>query len=141
MPDDATVDADEFPDTWTVGPTDLPVHYVFDPGAGTDGVSIDVDVTVLNQVDAAPFTWQVPGLRHELATELVRSLPKQVRTRFVPAPDWARRALSWVEERPELGLASLPGRRWPPLTALGGALVDPAPSTPGRCPSTCASAT
>ena len=42
------------------------IPFEFDPGAGTDGVSIDVDVTVLNQVDAAGFTWQVPGLRHEL---------------------------------------------------------------------------
>ena len=34
--------------------------------------------------------WQVPGLREELVTELIRSLPKQLRTAFVPVPDTAR---------------------------------------------------
>ncbi len=134
LPDDATADGDEFPDRWTVGPADLPVSYTFDPGSGTDGVSVEVDVSVLNQVDAAPFTWQVPGLRHELATELVRSLPKQVRTRFVPAPDWARRALSWVEERPELASRPFPDAVAAALTALGGAVVDPASFNAGTLP-------
>jgi hypothetical protein len=35
----------EFPDSWTVGPADLPVSYTFDPGAGRDGVSVEVDVS------------------------------------------------------------------------------------------------
>ena len=34
--------------------------------------------------------WQVPGLREELVTELIRSLPKELRRLFVPAPDTAR---------------------------------------------------
>ncbi|MBV9829980.1 MAG: DUF3418 domain-containing protein, partial [Marmoricola sp.] len=43
-----------------------------------------------------PFTWNVPGLRHELVTALIRSLPKALRVRFVPAPDVARRFLEAV---------------------------------------------
>jgi ATP-dependent helicase HrpA len=35
----------------------------------------------------------VPGLREELVTELIRSLPKALRTSFVPAPDTARAVL------------------------------------------------
>ncbi len=122
---DADVDADAFPDAWTVGGAELPVNYAFDPGSHTDGVTVDVDVTVLNQVDDAPLTWQVPGLRAELATALIRHLPKAVRTRFIPAPDWAVRALSWLEDHPELA-----GRRFPDalaaaLSALGGTPVAP----------------
>ena len=98
----SSLDVSEFPDTWTVGPTELPVSYAFDPGSGRDGVSVEVDVSVLNQVEDAPFTWQVPGLRAELATELIRALPKSIRTRFVPAPDWARRAVAWLEERSDV---------------------------------------
>ncbi|MBK8462720.1 MAG: ATP-dependent RNA helicase HrpA [Nigerium sp.] len=127
-------DAAAFPDIWTTGPTDLPVHYVFDPGAGTDGVSIDVDVTVLNQVDAAGFTWQVPGLRHELATELIRSLPKAVRTRFVPAPDWARRAISWLEDHPVQASRPFTEALAAALTALGGNPVDPSAFNEGTVP-------
>ena len=130
--DTDAVDADAFPDTWTVGPTDLPVSYVFAPGAHRDGVSVDVDVSVLNQVDPAPFTWQVPGLRDELATELIRSLPKAVRTRFVPAPDWGRRALSWLEDNPsDLAFPTALARA---LTALTGDPLDPALFNLGTLP-------
>ncbi|MFT3875008.1 MAG: ATP-dependent RNA helicase HrpA [Propioniciclava sp.] len=132
--DTDAVDTEAFPDTWTAGPADLPVHYVFDPGAGTDGVSIDVDVTVLNQVDAAGFTWQVPGLRHELATELIRSLPKAVRTRFVPAPDWARRAVSWLEDHPDQASRPFAEALAAALTALSGDRVDPAAFNEGTLP-------
>ncbi|HOQ54661.1 MAG TPA: DUF3418 domain-containing protein, partial [Micropruina sp.] len=44
------------------------------------------------------FGWQVPGLRGELVTALVRGLPKQWRARLVPAPDTARRAVAWLDE-------------------------------------------
>ena len=36
----------------------------------------------------------MPGLREELVTELIRALPKQLRTTFVPAPDTARAVLA-----------------------------------------------
>ncbi len=94
---DAEVDVAAFPDHWRVGSIEVPISYVFDPGSGHDGVSVGIDIAQLNQLDPAPFTWQVPGLRHELATELIRGLPKQVRVKFVPAPDVARRALAWLE--------------------------------------------
>jgi ATP-dependent helicase HrpA len=38
----------------------------------------------------------VPGLREELVTALIRSLPKPLRVNFVPAPDVARRFLDAV---------------------------------------------
>ena len=42
------------------------------------------------------FSWQVPGLREELVTELIRSLPKQLRRNFVPAPNFAKAALERI---------------------------------------------
>ncbi|WP_130865340.1 ATP-dependent RNA helicase HrpA [Acidipropionibacterium timonense] len=122
VPPDA-VDASDFPDTWQVGEIILPVRYVFDPGSGHDGVTVQVPLALLNQVPPEPFSWQVPGLRQELATELIRSLPKTIRTQLVPAPDRARQALTWLQNhdadhsRPfaeELGRA---------LSALTGVLV------------------
>ncbi len=93
---DAEIDADAFPDHWTVEGTRLPVQYVFEPGAGRDGVTVTVPLAALNSTPVAPFTWQVPGLRDDLATELIRSLPKQYRVQFVPAPDHARKAVRWL---------------------------------------------
>ncbi len=49
-------------------------------------------------MDAAQFSWQVPGLRHELVTELIRSLPKPLRTALVPAPQTARTVLDGLGE-------------------------------------------
>ncbi|MGO1385766.1 MAG: DUF3418 domain-containing protein, partial [Arachnia sp.] len=86
----------DFPDRWEVAGHELPVAYVFEPGAGRDGVTISVPLELLNQLEQSPFTWQVPGLRKELATALLRSLPKSIRTSFVPAPDWAGRAHVWL---------------------------------------------
>ncbi len=129
-----TPEQSQFPDTWTVGEHDLPVSYTFSPGSGHDGVTVDVDVEVLNQVAAAPFTWQVPGLREELATEMIRSLPKRLRTRYVPAPDWAGRALTWLGERPELARESFPESFASALTALAGEPVGAEDFDPAKLP-------
>jgi ATP-dependent helicase HrpA len=44
---------------------------------------------VLNEATAAGLDWQVPGLRTELVTALLRTLPKQLRRAVVPVPDTA----------------------------------------------------
>lgn len=93
----------DFPDNWSVAGVALPVTYRYDPGASQDGVSVHIDVAVLNQVNPEPFTWQVPGLREELATALIRSLPKSLRTHLVPAPQMAQRALAWLAQQPLAG--------------------------------------
>lgn len=86
----------DFPDAWQEGPLTFSLSYHFEPGASDDGVTVDVPLATLNAVGPAPFTWNVPGLRHELVTALIRSLPKQLRVNFVPAPDVARRFLESV---------------------------------------------
>lgn len=70
------------------------MSYDFTPGEPADGVTVDIPLAELNQASAAEFGWQVPGRREELATELIRTLPKQLRTAFVPAPDTARAVLA-----------------------------------------------
>ena len=134
-----TVSTADFPDRWTIPvagePLDLTMEYVFDPGSGRDGVTVTVPLTMINQVPEAPFSWQVPGLREELATELIRSLPKAVRTSFVPAPDHARRALHWLSEQ-DIGPDDmpLPEALGTALRALTGHDTRP-PGTPGFDPS------
>ena len=51
----------------------------------------------LNQLDDAAFRWLIPGQRVELVTALIKSLPKQVRKNFVPAPDVARQAVAALD--------------------------------------------
>jgi ATP-dependent helicase HrpA len=91
----------DYPDTWQVDGQRLPLSYQFEPGADADGVTVRIPLPVLNQVDADGFDWQIPGLRQDLVTELIRSLPKRLRVNFVPAPDVARRVLARIT--PESG--------------------------------------
>jgi ATP-dependent RNA helicase HrpA len=95
--DDAEVSADAYPDVWTSESAALPpvpLSYAFEPGSETDGVTVDIPLSRLNQVNAAEFSWQVPGLRAELVTEMIRSLPKSLRRDLVPAPDVAREVVA-----------------------------------------------
>jgi ATP-dependent helicase HrpA len=88
------VDRTAYPDHVEAGGLTLPLSYAFEPGHVTDGVTVDVPVAALHQVDPTPFTWQVPGLREELVTALIKTLPKALRRQFAPAPDHARAVLS-----------------------------------------------
>jgi ATP-dependent helicase HrpA len=95
--DAAQVSADSYPDSWTsqsASTPSLPLSYAFEPGTETDGVTVDLPLSKLNQVNPAEFSWQVPGLRTELVTEMIRSLPKALRRDLVPAPDTAREVVA-----------------------------------------------
>ncbi|NJP17285.1 ATP-dependent RNA helicase HrpA, partial [Streptomyces thermoviolaceus] len=76
----------DYPDTWRQGDLKFRVTYQFEPGADADGVTVHIPLQVLNQVTGEGFDWQIPGLREELVTELIRSLPKPIRRNYVPAP-------------------------------------------------------
>ncbi|MGA9834681.1 MAG: ATP-dependent RNA helicase HrpA, partial [Trebonia sp.] len=94
-----------YPEVWTsetqgpaaAGQRALSLSYAFEPGTETDGVTIDIPLSTLNQARPEEFSWQVPGLRHELVTELIRSLPKALRRELVPAPDVAREVLARLD--------------------------------------------
>jgi ATP-dependent helicase HrpA len=58
-----------------------------------DGVTATIPLAALNQMPDEPFEWLVPGLLREKVLELIRTLPKPIRVNFVPAPDFADRAM------------------------------------------------
>ncbi|MFJ9122021.1 ATP-dependent RNA helicase HrpA [Streptomyces sp. NPDC102394] len=83
----------DYPDSWRQDGLKFRVTYQFEPGADADGVTVHIPLQVLNQVKDEGFDWQIPGLREELVTELIRSLPKPIRRHYVPAPNFAKRFL------------------------------------------------
>lgn len=97
------LDESAYPKTWLHKGFELPLSYEFHPVAPgsppnpSDGVTAEVPVLFLNQLEDAPFRWLIPGQRVELVTALIKSLPKQVRKNFVPAPDVARQAVAALE--------------------------------------------
>ena len=102
----ADADADR-PDHWRCEDLSLPLSYRFEPGAADDGVTVHVPVGVLARLGGGQFGWQVPALREELVTALIRSLPKDLRRNFVPAPDTARAVLADLEPGDEPLLETL----------------------------------
>ena len=104
------VRAEDFPETWQGEGLTFPISYHFEPGSADDGLTIDVPVATLNRVVTDDFSWNVPGVRHELVTSLIRSLPKNLRVSFVPAPDKARDFLATVPPGEEPLLDAL--ERW-----------------------------
>jgi ATP-dependent helicase HrpA len=94
MDDDVEADEIAFPSTWTQSDQAVELSYRFEPGAEDDGVTVTVPLPLLAGVNAEGFDWQVPGLREELVTALLKSLPKAIRRNVVPAADWAHRLLA-----------------------------------------------
>jgi ATP-dependent helicase HrpA len=104
------VSENEYPSFWSTStpgasePARLALRYEFEPGAPDDGVSVDIPLAMLNQLDPASedrFSWGIPGHREELVTALIRSLRKDLRRNLVPVPDTVRAALTRVQ--PENG--------------------------------------
>ena len=98
-------------------------------------MTVHVPLKALPQLRSAGFDWLVPAFRLELVTELLRSLPKDVRRRLVPAPEVAAAVLERLKPR-KGRFADAVARE---LEALRGVRVDARPTSTSRgCPPTCA---
>ncbi|MCS6566427.1 ATP-dependent RNA helicase HrpA [Curtobacterium flaccumfaciens pv. flaccumfaciens] len=91
---EAAEDDVEYPTQWHSGDQRLAIQYRFEPGAKDDGVSVQVPLALLPRMREEGFDWQVRGLRRELVTALIKSLPKQIRKNVVPAADWAEKIVA-----------------------------------------------
>ncbi|SHL21195.1 ATP-dependent RNA helicase HrpA [Actinacidiphila paucisporea] len=91
----------DYPDSWRQGALKFRVTYQFEPGADADGVTVHIPLQVLNQAVPDGFDWQIPGLREQVVTELIRSLPKPIRRHYVPAPNYARAFLDRAVAGPD----------------------------------------
>jgi ATP-dependent helicase HrpA len=115
------ISEEDFPGTWRHGDAELPLAYRFEPGTAADGVTVDVPLALLDQIDSAGFDWQVPGLRRDLVIALMRSLPKPVRRAFVPVPEVADEMLTQVKPYGEPLRVALARA----LSQFGGVAVGP----------------
>jgi ATP-dependent helicase HrpA len=102
LAEDTAPDVDEraFPAVWRQGDQRLALTYRFEPGSDDDGVTVQVPLALLARLSPTGFDWQVPGLRHELVTAMIKALPKAIRRNVVPASDWAARIMSELPDAP-----------------------------------------
>jgi ATP-dependent helicase HrpA len=95
----AALDPAVLPDVWRQGDLTLALTYRFEPGSDEDGVTVHVPLKALPRLRSEGFDWLVPGLRTELVTALIRSLPKELRRPLVPIPDVAAEVVAALQPR------------------------------------------
>ncbi|NED66380.1 DUF3418 domain-containing protein, partial [Streptomyces sp. SID10244] len=93
-------------------------------------VTVVIPRPLLDHVRPAGFDWSVPGLRSELATELVKSLPKALRKSMAPAQRFADLAVSRLTPRSEPLVTGLSRE----LTSITGMTVSPGDFSLDRVP-------
>jgi ATP-dependent helicase HrpA len=91
-----------FPRQIKMGEATFPLAYRFEPSHPLDGVTINVPLALLNQVDDATVDWLVPGMVRDKVAWTMKALPKRIRTQLVPVPEHVTRFLekTAVGEKP-----------------------------------------
>jgi ATP-dependent helicase HrpA len=88
--DDATLVCDSlFPDYLEMNASRFPLEYHFDPRKHCDGITLITPLAGLNAINPQYCEWLIPGLLQEKIVALIKTLPKQLRKNFVPAPNFA----------------------------------------------------
>ncbi|MEI7969818.1 MAG: ATP-dependent RNA helicase HrpA [Betaproteobacteria bacterium] len=106
------ITTERFPDALEMNGVKYPLRYRFEPGHPLDGVTLQVPLHLLNQVDERRCEWLVPGLLRDKITHLIKGLPKGVRKHFVPVPQVVTAVMDALEPDaeglcPALGVALL----------------------------------
>jgi len=115
------VSEENYPDALHVQTTPLELSYAHEPGREDDGVTVTIPLATLNQAAPARFEALVPGHLLEKITALIRSLPRQLRRAFSPAPDFAARAMAALDP----STTNLLGDLATALSNISGAEVRP----------------
>jgi ATP-dependent helicase HrpA len=102
-----SVDAADYPDTFTVEGNELRIRYRFDPASDADGATLVVPLPLLDVLPAGRLEWFVPGWIREKVVALLRGLPKAQRRLLVPIPESAERFLQSHAQRHDESLMEL----------------------------------
>ncbi|MBE9567227.1 MAG: ATP-dependent RNA helicase HrpA [Proteobacteria bacterium] len=96
--DDATpVSDDMFPDSLQMSGSRFPIEYHFDPRNHCDGITLVTPAAGLAAINPQRCEWLIPGLLQAKIVALIKSLPKQLRKNFVPAPNFAEACAQALE--------------------------------------------
>ena len=96
--DAGEIKPEDFPDKLEIGNLKVDLDYLHDTAKADDGITALVPLAILNQLPAGPFDWLVPGWLAEKIIEMIRTLPKPIRTRLVPAPESAAKAIAAINQ-------------------------------------------
>ncbi len=103
----AGITTQSFPKTLRMGGVDCMVTYLHEPGDARDGVTVDVPLFALNQVNEERCEWLVPGVLKDKVQALIKTLHQRPRSRLVPLPDTAARMTEQLLQPEVFGSGSL----------------------------------
>ena len=86
----------DHPDTLKIANTKLNLTYKHDYSNASDGVTLNIPIQMLNQVQDQHTQNLVPGLLKEKIIELIKNLPKDIRKDFIPIPETAQHCLDII---------------------------------------------
>ncbi|MDO8440238.1 MAG: DUF3418 domain-containing protein, partial [Polaromonas sp.] len=103
----AGITTQSFPKTLRLGGVDCLATYLHEPGDAKDGVTVDVPLFALNQVNEERCEWLVPGMLKDKIQALIKTLHQRPRSRLVPLPETAARMAAELLQPEKFGAGSL----------------------------------
>ncbi|MGA8787139.1 MAG: ATP-dependent RNA helicase HrpA, partial [Polaromonas sp.] len=103
----AGITTQAFPKTLRLGGVDCMATYLHEPGDARDGVTVEVPLFALNQVNEERCEWLVPGMLKDKIQALIKTLHQRPRSRLVPLPDTAARMAAELMQPEKFGTGSL----------------------------------
>ena len=103
----AGITTQAFPKTLRLGGVDCLATYLHEPGDARDGVTVELPIFALNQVNEERCEWLVPGMLKDKIQALIKTLHQRPRSRLVPLPDTAARMAQDLTQAEKFGAGSL----------------------------------
>ncbi len=103
----AGITTQAFPKILRLGGVDCTASYLHEPGDAKDGVTVDVPLFALNQVNEERCEWLVPGMLKDKVQALIKTLHQRPRSRLVPLPETATRMAAQLNQPELYGTGSL----------------------------------
>ena len=103
----AGITTQAFPKMMRLGGVDCLTTYLHEPGDAKDGVTVDVPLFALNQVNEERCEWLVPGMLKDKVQALIKTLHQRPRSRLVPLPETATRMAAHLNQPEVFGTGSL----------------------------------
>ena len=103
----AGITTQAFPKTLRLGGVDCRATYLHEPGDAKDGVTVELPLFALNQVNEEQCEWLVPGMLKDKIQALIKTLHQRPRSRLVPLPDTASRIAADLLQPEKHGVGAL----------------------------------
>jgi ATP-dependent helicase HrpA len=103
----AGITSEKFPKIVRLGGVDCKATYLHDPGDAKDGITVEIPIFALNQVNEERCEWLVPGMLSAKIQVLLKSLPQKPRARLVPLPESSARLTDMLLVPEKFGAGSL----------------------------------